>query len=45
MRTSVGIEGQIARLKFIKSHTAKCQRENGIKHYAVLKRKTCACPY
>ena len=45
MLTSVEIEGQIARLEFVKSHTAKCRRENGIKRYDVLKRKTCACPY
>jgi hypothetical protein len=45
MLTPVEIDAVLSRLEFIKSHTAKCQRENGIARYDVLKRKNCACPY
>lgn len=45
MLTPVEVEAVLSRLDFLKSHTAKCQRENGIKRYDQLKRKNCACAY
>src|SRR5439155_7347235 len=32
-------------LEFRRSHTAKCQRKNGIERWANLPDKRCACPY
>ena len=45
MATPLEDQAVLERLDFVRSHTAECQRQNGIKRYYVLKRKTCTCPY
>jgi integrase/recombinase XerD len=43
--TPFEVKAILSKLKFVRSHTASCRRENHIKRYDVLKRKVCACPY